>query len=103
MPNRGRRFPMGIARRKAVWANPMARTEVQLLATTTSIGDTAIGLAANEEFTLVRVRGEAFCHIVGAAASDSIIVGLGLTVVTAQAFAAGAASLPSPTDDLEQN
>ena len=88
------------ARRQFQWLSVMVRTEVQGLAAVQSLGDISIGVGISPRATLARVRGNARGHMEAAAAADSMIVGLGLIVVEEQAFTAGAASVPSPTDDL---
>jgi len=86
-------------RRQFQWLSVIARTEIQGLGATQSLGDVSLGFGVNQRVTLARVRGNARGHMESAAASDSMIVGLGLIVVEEQAFTAGAASMPSPTDD----
>ena len=88
-------------RRLFQWAEIDLRTEVESLAITTSLGNVSGGLASTERLTWARMRGNALVRMVAAAASDSMIVGLGIVQVDNEAFAAGAASVPSPTDDLD--
>ena len=45
----------------------------------------------------------ASCRMVAGAASDSMIVGIGLIIVSADAFTVGGASVPSPIDDTAAN
>ena len=94
-----RSFPP--ARRVPEWVDFAIRSEGQAQGTTTSFGDSVIGAEASVRTTIVRVRGSALCHMVATAASDSMIVGAGLIIMSAEAFAAGAASAPSPIQDLD--
>ena len=87
------------ARRVFAWSGVVVRTEIQGLAAVQSLGDISLGVTFGARPTLARVRGNWMAHMVGSA-SESMIVGLGLIVVSTDAFVAGAASVPSPTDDL---
>ena len=51
--------------------------------------------------TVLRFRGEVLIQVVPDAAGDETVVGLGITVVHANAAAAGGASLPGPMADIE--
>jgi len=98
MPNVAR-FAGRSNRRVFAWSGVVVRTEIQALAAVQSLGDVSVGVTFGARPTLTRLRGNFMCHMIGAA-SDSGIVGLGLIVVSTDAFTAGAASVPSPTDDL---
>jgi len=51
--------------------------------------------------TVVRTRGEVMIHPSSSAADISVIGAYGLCVVTSDALAAGAASIPGPFDDAD--
>ncbi len=100
MARRVSRF-VGRQRRQADWSSVLVRTRVTGLASTQSLGAVSVGSEALERFTTVRLRGNAYVHLDPGAVGDSMVVGLGLVIVSADAFAAGAASMPSPIDDLD--
>ena len=81
----------------------MVHTEVQAQGATKGLGQVSVGALVLEPQTLVRVRGSYMVHFIPDAGNSSMIVGLGLTIVDEQAFTAGPVSMPSPTDDLEQD
>ena len=95
---RAREFRAG-SRRVFAWSGVVVRSEIQGLAAIQSLGDISLGVTFGARPTLARLRGNWMCHMVGSA-SESMIVGLGLIVVSTDAFTAGAASVPSPIDDL---
>ncbi len=97
MPRVVRQFPA--PKRGTEWSSVLARSEVQGVSTGQTLGDTAVAAEATVRQTVVRHRGHALCHMIAGAASDSMLVGLGLVIISADAFAAGAASLPSPLED----
>ena len=100
MPGTRVRFGGSSNRRVFAWSGVVVRTEIQALAEAQSLGDVSLGVTFGARPTLTRVRGNWAGHMVPAAASDSMIVGLGLIVVSTDAFVAGAASVPSPLEDL---
>jgi len=89
-------------RRRMQWGNVMVRTEVEGVAAAINIGAVAIGAEFLVATTLVRCRGHYQIRFVPDAANSSQIAGLGLIIVDEQAFTAGAASVPSPTDDMDE-
>ena len=58
-------------------------------------------VAINTPGTIVRVRGHCAAALDVGAADNAMIIGAGLIVVDDDAVAAGAASIPSPIDDLD--
>jgi len=82
------------------WGNTMARINVSVQsAGTATIGQTALLFAQAQ--TIMRVRGAVVLGIgAAAAATDAMIICLGLIVVSENAFGAGAASVPSPFEDI---
>ncbi len=91
------------SRRTREWSDIKVMTEVQAIGTTTILGNVSVGAEAVVQQTIVRIRGQAMAHIVAGAASDSKIVGLGLIIVSTEAFAAGSASIPSPIEDMDES
>ena len=93
-----RSFPA--ARRKTLWGNVLPRISVDGLtaAANTGISTGAISGGGN---TLVRCRGNGQYRFRPAAANDVHLVGLGLIVVSLDAFNIGATALPSPIDDVD--
>ncbi len=61
----------------------------------------AIGGALNVSATLTRCHGEILASIDGPVATDALVVGLGLMVVTEEQLAVGATAIPNPSDDLD--
>jgi len=51
--------------------------------------------------TCVRIRGQIIASIDGPVDGDRVVVNAGIIIVSADAFAAGSASMPSPTSDLD--
>ncbi len=66
----------------------------------TAIGNTVIAVF-NEAQTLVRLRGYASATIDPSAAGDIIVISMGFILADDDAVAAGAASIPSPTNDTD--
>ena len=73
----------------------------------TGSGVTIIGSGVQSlvpQITIMRTRGLFHAYLTSAtAAGDGFTGAMGIIVVTAQAFAAGAASMPSPVNELESN
>ena len=99
MPNQRRNYPA--PRRVPEWSGVIVAIEGQGLAAGQSFGDTNTAAEATIRNTVARVRGSCLIHLTAGAASDSMIVGVGLGVVNADAFAIGSTSVPSPLDDAE--
>ena len=70
-------------------------------ATKTVGNNRAIGVAFLEALTLVRVRGTGFIFMDPGAIGEIILVGVGLIIVKADAFAIGATAVPGPITDLD--
>ena len=85
-------------RRVYEWSG-IARTKVNDLSGNQSQGAVTIGLAALQPSTIVRIRGSYAVHMDPGAIADGHIVGLGIAIVSTDAFTAGSASMPSPLDD----
>jgi len=60
-----------------------------------------VGFSDTEDVTVVRVRGNVFIQATPNAIADDDVIGLGLIVVTDQAFAAGGASVPGPIANMD--
>jgi len=88
-------------KRLTEWSGILLRSEVQGLAGTQSLGDSSQRAEATATNTLIRLRGTLYGHMVPDAASASMVVGCGLILASEDAFTAGAASVPSPIDDLD--
>ena len=97
--SRGRSF--SAPRRTPEWSGVLVFTNISGGTATQSLGSQAQGSAAAVRQTIVRIRGSAVVHMVAGAAADAMVVGLGLIIVSEDALAAGAASIPSPIDDLD--
>ncbi len=94
-----RQFPA--ARRIPEWSQVVVRSRLVGGSSTQSQGDQSTAVEATEKITIVRVRGMGIAQIDSAALADSIMIGCGLIVSSTDAFDAGAASLPSPVDDVD--
>ena len=90
-------------RRLTEWGSFEAMIRAVGIGSAGSAGAQATGVTANERLTLVRLRGHGFIHMDAGAALDAIIVGIGLTIVDEEAFAAGVGSLPTPLTDMESD
>jgi len=88
-------------RRVTQWGNVMLRTAIQGQGASTGLGTVNVGAEFLVAATLTRIRGNASVRIIPNVAGASMIVGLGLVLVSGEAFAAGAASMPSPTDAID--
>jgi len=62
-----------------------------------------VGLAFTFAETILRTRGHVFLQLDSGGADERVLVAVGLIVVSTNAFTAGAASLPSPVDDGEDD
>jgi len=83
-------------RRSTAWSGPFDWVQA-LSANNKQILVTLIPTVA--ETTIVRIRGNAMLSFVHDALNESVNVALGLIVVSAQAAAAGATSVPGPITD----
>ena len=68
-------------------------------ALTTAQGAIGGGFSAAQALTLMRCRGEIILEATPDASGDSDVVGLGLIIVSGDAFVVGGASLPGPISD----
>ena len=99
---RGRHFAP--ASRRTAWSGVAARMEFQGLGSAETLGSVNVGAAANAAgLTHLRIRGHLGVRFVAGAASDSMLVGIGIGFADAEAFAAGSASLPGPITDIDEN
>ena len=71
---------------------------MQIASATTSLGGS---LAFSIPATILRMRGEIFAITDGAAESEALSMTLGIGVVSSDAFAAGAGSMPDPGGEPE--
>ena len=103
MPHSFRRGTAVAARRmQPQWSAVLTRSRVAALATTgISIGTVGVASEATTKHTLTRVRGTAKVHLIPNAVSNTMIVAVGLIVVSADAFAVGAAAVPGPITDID--
>ena len=101
MANRPVRTPARGPRRVPEWGGVLVRSRLLALSTSQSLGAVTIGAAFTQKATLVRIRGMANVQLDPSAIADTMIVGLGILIVRTTAFIAGAASMPSPLDDIE--
>ncbi len=98
----GRQSVVRAPRRRAQWSEVLVQSQVIALAAVQTFGAVNIGSAFLEQQTLVRLRGNARVTLDPGAAADTMIVGLGIGVVSEDAFAVGGVlSVPSPTDDAD--
>ncbi len=88
-------------RRKPVWSPIIVRSETQALGATQTIGDASLAAEALEPQTVVRLRGSGVVHMVSDAASSSMLVALGIIIVSADAAAVSSLAIPSPMDDAD--
>ena len=99
---RGRTFPQRGSKRTTQWIGPADQGYVSVASATSvivaSFSPAAVGFTSP---TIVRTRG--MCSVIPTAftADEDHIGAFGLGVVTDQAFAAGAASLPRVFDDAD--
>ncbi len=102
---RGRSFTRAPRRQSSWTAGPGGGTgaEHTIGASSSSTSLWSTGLIPLEEgLTIVRIRGELLAFLTAAtAALDGFVCGFGITLVSDEAFAAGAASIPSPIDDID--
>ena len=101
MANRSRSsrssFP---ARKVPEWANLFVTSRVLAGTAVATLGAVAEGITPSTKQTVARCRGEAMVVFDPGAAGDTMIVGLGLAVVTVNAFVVGGAlAMPSPIDE----
>jgi len=82
------------SRRATQWLGSANDTDVTLLAAATAVLDQSF--AFGEPATIVRTRGSLWVASDQSIASEFPFGALGMAVVTDQAFAAGAASIPAP-------
>ena len=96
-------FPVrGAARRKTAWdVGPGGQT----VTTYATSGVTLLGFGAAavvDGLTLIRLRGDIEIILMGASGISNGYAGaMGIGIVTAEAFAAGATAMPDPVADLE--
>ncbi len=74
-------------------------TALDLAVNAVQIGTT--GFVSEVSQTLIRVRGRVFGQLDIAGVDERVMVAVGLIVVSSEAFAAGAGSVPSPGSDSE--
>lgn len=99
MSNR-RSFPVRErSHRQALWSDILTEMAGVAIAGKTLGSQSSFGLAVAESITLIRSRGTAFIHFDPASIADSLAVGLGLGIVTSDAFAIGQTAMPGPLSD----
>ena len=82
------------------WQDTIPRTKMTLLGAAQTVGAVSVGAIVGQAFTIVRLRGTYTVHMDTGAIGDGQLVGLGLAVVSEDAFTVGGAgSMPSPIDD----
>ena len=104
MPDRSSRFGRQTRspRRKTSWQIGVTSAGTQSLTSVVKQLVTFGVAVAVDGTTLIRTRGEWLVLMVDAAASQNSMSGaMGIGVVTADAFAAGIASIPGPLSDLD--
>jgi len=99
-----RRFPTRSKRQKVEWSGSIQNDLVAVGADATVIQTSSINLlAAMSEMTsptIVRIRGEFYALVTGGSASDDVLVGAGICVVSTKAAGVGQTAVPSPLTDL---
>ena len=94
--------PAGRARPALLeWADVVTHLAGPGVTTKTVAATTAIGGAVNFAATLVRTRGDLLCQFDPANIADIMQVGIGLAVVSADAFAIGSTAVPGPLTDAD--
>ncbi len=95
---RSRRFPhQGRSRRATTWDSGPNQTKATLSATGKTIWTNGVTLVGDSEVTIVRTRGQLIIQVnLATSASDGMNGAVGLGIVSSEAFAAGAASVPGP-------
>ena len=107
MPGSNRsRYPRsyGASRRRSVgWEDGPFTTPIAASAATSVLWSTGQGTGADDNQTLVRVRGEfsAFLSLATAALDGFIRCAVGIGIVTAPAFAVGVTACPTPLTEIE--
>ena len=89
------------AKRPVAWgAGPGSETQTQISTSSNNIIGSGVVLVDSNKATIVRIRGQLSIYLsaVGAAL-DVDLFAFGIGLVSDQAFAAGAASVPDPFDD----
>ena len=88
-------------RRDVLWLDTLLAIDEAVLAAEKRVGDTQTTVAPSAlgRATVARIRGSYVMGFTPTAAADSMRVGLGIIVATADAVTAGVASLPGPITD----
>ena len=88
--------------RQFVWNNVLISASTVGNSNTKTTGNQyALGAEAGGGVTLIRTRGTGVIHMDPGAISDMIFVGIGLCIVTVDAFAIGATAMPGPLTDID--
>jgi len=89
------------ARRLSSWGfGTGGVTVTSVSSTSNTIIGSGVALSTEDKATIVRTHGRLVLSITAAAAAEDACIGaFGVCLVSAQAFAAGAASIPDPQDD----
>ena len=90
-------------RRQAAWSPVLINARLNALGAAASIGSGQAAASFQERVTIARIRGTCSATLDVGAALDAFELAVGLIVVKDEAFAAGAASMPSPISDVEQS
>ena len=92
------------ARRMTTWGFGPDAKPISVSASGSQLFSTGAVLTTESKATLVRVRGHLTAFLLSAtAAGDGFAVGIGIGLVTNDAFAAGAGSIPDPIDDADDD
>ncbi len=88
-------------RRRAEWSSTVVQSSVLALGNAQSVGSVSVGIGFTESNTIARIRGHVVASQNTAAAANSMLLGIGLIVVSENAFTVGgAASMPGPLTDI---
>jgi len=99
--SRGRSFPRS-TKRMVTWGVGPNATALPSSSSLAQHWTNGITLANDNKATIVRIRGELLCFLTSfGSAADGFEMAAGLGIVTAEAFAAGAASTPGALTDAD--
>ncbi len=88
--------------RAMIWGDGITHLAGAGITTKTVVGTTAIGVITLETLTLIRTRGDLLLQFDPASIADILQVGIGLGIVSADAFqVGGSTAIPGPLTDPE--
>ena len=96
-----RRVATRAPQRQFVWSDILTRLMANTFITKTISGVSAIGLQTAGGLTLIRSRGMFNVHFDPTSTADTVHVGLGLMLITNDAFAIGSTAAPGPISDAD--